>query len=90
MELYEGRPMSPEAFEHEGVIAKLIGEFPLALRGSDCLVFGSNLQVNFPFQNEKTRKENVSVLPGITVVCDKSNQPSSLKSNFLQKILFPF
>lgn len=74
MELYEGIPiaMSPAAFEHEGVIANLIGEIKASLKSNTCLVFGSNLQVIFPFQNEKTGKENVTVLPDISIVCDKS------------------
>lgn len=73
-ELYEGVPvfMAPAAFEHEGVIANVIGELKLALKGSKCLVFGSNLQVVLPFRNEKKGKDNVTVLPDISIVCDKS------------------
>jgi Uma2 family endonuclease len=74
VELYEGVPifMSPASFEHEGVIANLIGEFRSALKGHTCQVFGSNLQVAFPFQDEKKGRDNVTVLPDISVVCDKS------------------
>ncbi|WP_102273163.1 Uma2 family endonuclease [Cytobacillus massiliigabonensis] len=74
MELYEGVPisMSPAAFEHEGVIANLIREIGSALKGNTCQVFGSNLQVIFSFQDEKRGKENVTVLPDISIICDKS------------------
>lgn len=73
VELYEGIPifMSPASYEHEGVIANFIGEFKSALKGSPCLVFGSNLQVVFPFQDEQKGKGNVTVLPDISIVCDK-------------------
>lgn len=45
VELYEGTPvfMAPVSFEHEGVIANIIGELTSALKGSQCLVFSSNL-----------------------------------------------
>ena len=74
MELYEGVPisMSPAAFEHEGVIANLIREIGSALKGNTCQVFGSNFQVILPFKEEQKGKENVTVLPDISVVCDKS------------------
>lgn len=73
-ELYEGVPvyMSPAFYEHEAVIANLIGECKGGLKGNKCLVFGSNLQVVFPFQDEKKGKDNVTVLPEISNVCDKS------------------
>ncbi|MBB5323266.1 Uma2 family endonuclease [Anoxybacillus tepidamans] len=73
MELYEGVPvlMAPASYEHEGVVANLIGEIKPALKGSSCLVFGSNLQVVFLFQDEQKGKENVTVLPDISIVCDK-------------------
>jgi len=71
VELYEGTPvfMAPASFEHEGVIANIIGELTSALKGSQCLVFGSNLQVVLPFQDKS--KENIVVLPDISIVCDK-------------------
>ncbi|MFA1820987.1 hypothetical protein ACDX78_12530 [Virgibacillus oceani] len=55
-ELYEGTPviMAPASYEHEGVIAKLISKFDNAT-GISCLVFGSNLQVIFPFKDENKR-----------------------------------
>lgn len=67
-ELYEGIPvfMSPASYEHEGVVANLIGEFMNTLKGSTCQVFGSNLQVIFPF------KDDVTVLPDISIICDKN------------------
>ncbi|WP_100012835.1 Uma2 family endonuclease [Lentibacillus sediminis] len=73
-ELYEGVPvfMAPASFEHEGVVANLIGEFSNGLKGNTCLVFGSNLQVIFPFRDEKKGKDDVTVLPDISIVCDKS------------------
>lgn len=73
MELYEGVPvlMAPASYEHEGVVANLIGEIKLALKGSPCFVFGSNLQVVFLFQDEQKGKKNVTVLPDISVVCEK-------------------
>lgn len=45
MELYEGVPvlMAPASYEHEGVVANLIGEMTFALKDSPCFVFGSNL-----------------------------------------------
>ncbi len=72
-ELYEGIPvyMSPASYEHEAVIANLIAAFKVALKGNKCLVFGSNLQVVFPFQDEKKGKDNVTVLPDISIVCNK-------------------
>lgn len=73
MELYEGTPvfMSPASYEHEGVVANLIGEIKPALKGSSCLVFSSNLQVVFLFQDEQKGKGNVTVLPDVSIVCDK-------------------
>ncbi|MGY0691706.1 Uma2 family endonuclease [Virgibacillus sp. FSP13] len=73
-ELYEGTPvfMAPASFEHENVIANMIGEFGIALKGKTCYVFGSNLQVVFPFKDEKKGKDDVVVLPDISVVCDKN------------------
>ncbi|OZU87414.1 endonuclease [Virgibacillus indicus] len=73
-ELYEGVPvfMSPASFEHEGVIANIIGEFSSGLKGNSCQVFGSNIQVIFPFKDEKKGKDDVTVLPDISIVCDKS------------------
>ncbi|GAD13423.1 hypothetical protein GBL_1640 [Geobacillus kaustophilus GBlys] len=58
MELYEGTIvlMSPAPYEHEGVVANLIAEFRMALKGSPCLVFGSNLQVFCLKMNKKERK----------------------------------
>lgn len=72
-ELYEGVPvfMAPASFEHENVIANLIGEFSNSLKGNSCLIFGSNLQVAFPFKDEKKGKDDVAVLPDISIVCDK-------------------
>ncbi len=73
MELYEGVPvlMAPASYEHEGVVANVIGEITFALKGSPCFVFGSNLQVVLLFQDEQKGKENVTVLPDISVVCEK-------------------
>lgn len=78
-ELYEGVPifMAPASFEHEGVIANLIGEFRSRLKGNTYQLFGSNLQVVFPFKDEKKGKEDVTVLPDISIVCDRSK----LKNN---------
>lgn len=72
-ELYEGTPvfMAPASFEHENVVANLIGEFSNALKGSHCFIFGSNLQVVFPFKDEKKGKD-VVVLPDLSIVCDKT------------------
>lgn len=74
VELYEGMPifMSPASYKHEGVIANIIGEMKSTLKGNACQIFGSNLQVVFPFQDEKNGKDNVTVLPDISIVCDKS------------------
>jgi Uma2 family endonuclease len=73
-ELYEGTPifMAPASYEHEGVIANLISEFRHTLKGKTCQVFGSNLQVIFPFKDENKGKNDVTVLPDISIVCDKS------------------
>lgn len=73
-ELYEGFPvfMAPASFEHENIIANLIGEFRIALKGGNCHVFGSNLQVVLPFKDEKKGKDDVVVLPDISIVCDTS------------------
>ncbi|GAB3046678.1 Uma2 family endonuclease [Virgibacillus ainsalahensis] len=73
-ELYEGIPvlMSPASYEHEGVIANLIREIGSALKGNTCQLFGSNLQVVFPFKDEKKGKDDVIVLPDISIVCDKT------------------
>jgi Uma2 family endonuclease len=73
-ELYEGIPifMAPASFEHENVVANLIGEFRNGLKGGHCLTFCSNLQVVFPFRDEKKRKADVSVLPDLSIVCDKT------------------
>ena len=74
-ELYEGTPvfMAPASYEHEGVIANLISEFIHALKANTCQVFGSNLQVIFPFKDENKGKEDVTVMPDISIVCDKNN-----------------
>ncbi|NNV06278.1 Uma2 family endonuclease [Geobacillus sp. C56-T2] len=74
MELYEGTMvlMSPAPYEHEGVVANLIAEFRMALKGSSCLVFGSNLQVVFLFEDEQKGKRNVTVLPDLAIVCDRT------------------
>lgn len=73
-ELYEGVPifMSPASYEHEGVIANLIGEFSNTLKGKTCQVFGSNLQVIFSVNDDKKRNKDVTVLPDISVICDKN------------------
>ncbi|PAV30446.1 endonuclease [Virgibacillus profundi] len=73
-ELYEGAPvfMSPASYEHEGVVANLIVAFGNALKGKTCQVFGSNLQVIFPFKDDKKGNKDVTVLPDISVVCDKN------------------
>jgi len=73
-ELYEGTPvfMAPASYEHEGVVADLIGEFRHALKGNTCKVFGSNLQVIFPFKDENKDKDDVIVMPDMSIVCDKS------------------
>ncbi|GGB31674.1 Uma2 family endonuclease [Virgibacillus dakarensis] len=73
-ELYEGVPifMAPASFEHEGVVANLIQEIGSALKGNTCQVYGSNLQVIFPFKDEQKGKNDVTVLPDISIVCDKS------------------
>lgn len=73
-ELYEGTPvfMAPASFEHENVIANLIVEFGSALKGNSCMIFGSNLQIVFPFSDEQKSKGDVAVLPDISIVCDKS------------------
>ncbi|WP_430789054.1 Uma2 family endonuclease [Virgibacillus flavescens] len=73
-ELYDGTPvfMAPASYEHEGIIANLIREIGNALKGSTCQVYGSNLQVIFPFKGEKKGKNDVTVLPDISVVCDKN------------------
>ncbi|MBY7142271.1 Uma2 family endonuclease [Virgibacillus sp. NKC19-3] len=70
-ELYEGTPvfMAPASFQHENVISNLSKEFGNALEGKSCYVFGSNLQVVFPFKNTKG-KDDVVVLPDISIVCD--------------------
>lgn len=67
-ELYEGTPvfMAPASYEHEEVMANLISEFIQTLKGSPCQVFGSNLQVIFPF------KDDVTVMPDMSIVCDKN------------------
>ncbi|MFC0297563.1 Uma2 family endonuclease [Geobacillus jurassicus] len=74
MELYEGNIvlMPPASYEHEGVVANLIAEFRMALKGDSCLVFGSNLQVVFLFEDEQKGKRNVTVLPDISIVCDRT------------------
>ncbi|AGT31725.1 hypothetical protein M493_07200 [Geobacillus genomosp. 3] len=74
MELYEGTIvlMSPAPYEHEGVVANLIAEFRMALKGTPCLVFGSNLQVVFLFEDEQKGKQNVTVLPDLSVICDRT------------------
>lgn len=74
VELFEGCPvwMSRASFQHEGVVANLIGEITSTLKGGPCMVFGSNLQVVFPFQNEKTGDKNISCLPDISVVCERN------------------
>lgn len=59
-------------YEHEGVIAILISEFIQALKGSPCQVFGSNLQVIFPFKDENKGKDDVTVMPDMSIVCDKN------------------
>lgn len=64
--------MEPASFQHENVIANLIGEFRNALKGSNCFVFGSNLQVVFPFKSNKKGNDDVVVLPDISIVCDTS------------------
>ena len=73
-ELYEGVPvfMAPASYEHEGIVANLIGEFSSALKGKACQVFGSNLQVIFPFKDDKKGSSDVTVLPDISIVCDKN------------------
>ncbi|MBP1968399.1 Uma2 family endonuclease [Virgibacillus natechei] len=73
-ELYEGVPvfMAPASYEHEGVIANLIGEFRTVLKRNTCQVFGSNLQVVLPFTAEKKGIEDVTVLPDISIVCERS------------------
>ncbi|MGY0691705.1 Uma2 family endonuclease [Virgibacillus sp. FSP13] len=73
-ELYEGMPvvMAPASHEHEATIANLIREIGTALKGNTCQVYGSNLQVIFPFKDEKKGKNDVTVLPDISIVCDKS------------------
>jgi len=73
-ELYEGVPvfMAPASYEHEGVVANLMVEFGNGLKGSMCQVFGSNLQIIFPFKDDKKGSKDVTVLPDISVVCDKN------------------
>ncbi|MEN1969443.1 Uma2 family endonuclease [Lentibacillus sp. N15] len=74
VELYEGIPiyMAPASFQHENVVANIMGEFRLALKGGKCHIFSSNLQVVFPFKDEKKGKDDVVVLPDISIVCDPS------------------
>ncbi|WP_238980870.1 Uma2 family endonuclease [Geobacillus sp. YHL] len=74
MELYEGTIvlMSPAPYEHEGVVANLIAEFRMALKGSPCLVFGSNLQVVLLFEDEQKGTKNVTVLPDLSIICDRT------------------
>lgn len=73
-ELYEGTPvfMAPASYEHEEVMANLISEFIQTLKGSPCQVFGSNLQVIFPFKDENKGKDDVTVMPDMSIVCDKN------------------
>ncbi|MEW9676198.1 Uma2 family endonuclease [Lentibacillus sp. L22] len=73
-ELYEGIPvfMAPASFQHENVIANIMGEFRNAIKGGNCYVFGSNLQVVLPFKNEKKGTDDVVVLPDISIICDTS------------------
>src|SRR5690625_2149747 len=73
-ELYEGTPvfMAPASYEHEGVIINLGSEFNQVLKNSSCQVYGSNLQVIFPFKDENKGKDDVTVMPDISIVCDKS------------------
>ncbi|GAB3806066.1 Uma2 family endonuclease [Virgibacillus kimchii] len=72
-ELYEGTPVfiAPASYEHEGVITELIGEFRHNLKGNTCKVFGSNLQVIFSFKDENKGKDDVTVMPDMSIVCDK-------------------
>lgn len=73
-ELYEGTPvfMAPVSFQHENVIANLMGRFSNTLNGTSCYIFDSNLQVVLPFKSEKKGKNDVVVLPDISIVCDTS------------------
>lgn len=84
--------MSPASYEHEGVVANLIAEIKSGLKENRCLVFGSNLQVVFPFQDEQNGKENVTVLPDISVVCDKTklrNKRCYGAPNLIVEVLSP-
>ncbi|QKY69862.1 Uma2 family endonuclease [Lentibacillus sp. CBA3610] len=71
-ELYEGTPvfMAPASFQHENIIANLMGKFSNMLDGKSCYAFGSNLQVVFPFKDNNKGKDDVVVLPDISIVCD--------------------
>ncbi|WP_164670831.1 Uma2 family endonuclease [Virgibacillus doumboii] len=73
-ELHEGTPvfMAPASFQHENIIMNLGREFGNALKGKSCYIFGSNLQVIFPFENKNKGKNDVVVLPDISIVCDKN------------------
>src|SRR5699024_6166769 len=64
--------MAPASFEHESVVANLIREFGNVLKGSDCFMFGSNLQVIIPFKDEDKGKSDVVVLPDVSIVCDQN------------------
>ncbi|RXT00075.1 Uma2 family endonuclease [Ammoniphilus sp. CFH 90114] len=71
-ELHEGFPilMSPASAGHEAIVASIIGELSLALKGSQCTVFGSNLAV-IPFGSEvKSWEKEKFFLPDISVLCD--------------------
>jgi len=71
VELYEGTPvfMAPVSFEHEGVIANIIGELTSVLKGSQCFVFSSNLlpDISIVCENISSVKNDATMLQTLSL-----------------------